>query len=374
MPGFTPHHGEGAVSTGLMVPVHDAKSVVEARTISDLLEKHQIPALVNLEVEGILFPWKDPPKNAAARVLVPSQMLPMARDILKRAGREGQKQQASFGMGIGARDTSYSPPKSTFEARAPHVVPVPTNLEPESEEDDTGPIDLVLPEPSPLNQRVLVALLAIALGTAFQRVLEMALGASGTMEFFAARSPLTQEVWRLVTAGFLHGGPEHFLSNAVFGLVIGVVLFGTHRVGAVAFVWMISSMIGMAAEVSLTTQLVLVAGASAGNYGLLGLWSNGQWDRARRSLLPTREKMRTIGILLLLAPGALTPISSTKTKIAVLAHIGGYLAGFLLGFIFRRRLISAELPEIARRSKWAFIAAAGIAVTGLSVALFRTFS
>lgn len=356
-----------------MVPVHDAKSVAEARTISDLLEKHQIPALVNLEVEGILFPWKDPPKNAAARVLVPSQMLPMARDILKRAGREGQKQQASFGMGIGA-NISYAPPKSTFEARAPHAVVVPPVPELENEEDDTGPIDLVLPEPSPLNQRVLAALLAIALGTAFQRVIEVALGASGTMEAFAARAPLLAEAWRLVTAGFLHGGPEHFLSNAVFGLVIGVVLFGTHRVGAVAFVWLISSMIGLATEVSLTTQAVLVAGASAGNYGLLGLWSNGQWDRARRSLLPTREKMRTIGILLLLLPGALTPISSTGTKIAVLAHLGGYLGGFLLGFIFRRRLISAELAEISRRSKWAFIAAVCITVTGLSIALFRTFS
>lgn len=356
-----------------MVPVHDAKSVVEARTVAELLEKHHIPALVNLEVEGILFPWKDPPKNAAARVLVPSQMLPMARDILKRAGREGQKPQASFGMRIGAQDSSYATQKSTFEMRGPRTVVVPAHPTVEEDDDDTGPIDLELPEPSPLNQRVLVALLAIALGTAFQRIAEMAFGANGALEFFGARAPVLAEAWRLVTAGFLHNGPEHFISNAIFGLVIGVVLFGTHRIGATALVWLLASMIGLATEASLTAQAVLIAGASAGNYGLLGLWSNGQFDRARRSLLPSREKLRTMGILLLLLPGALTPISSTGTKIAVLAHLGGYLGGFLLGFVFKRRLVTEELPEITRRSSWAWVAAAAIVVVAFGTAFLRAF-
>ena len=145
-------------------------------------------------------------------------------------------------------------------------------------------------------------------------------------------------------------------------------------VGATAFVWLLSSMLGLATEAGLTPELVLIAGASAGNYGLLGLWSNGQFDRARRSLLPRREKIRTLGILLILMPGALTPISSTGTKVAVLAHLGGYLGGFLLGFLFKRRLISAELPEIERRSKWAHVATATIVAAGIGTGLWQFFS
>jgi membrane associated rhomboid family serine protease len=375
MPGFSPQKGEGAFSTGLMVPVLDVKNVLDARAVVELLEKNQIPALVNLEIQGIIFPWKDPPKNAAARVLVPSQMLPAAREILHRAGREqGRKtQQSSFGMRITTADVP-PPPRNVVEMRVARVIPAPAHPELEDDEEDTGPIDLVLPEPSPLNQRLLIALIGIALGTAFQRLAELAFGAPGAYESFAARAPVWSEAWRLVTSGFMHNGPEHFIGNAIFGIVIGVVLFGTHRIGATAFVWLAASAIGMVTEASLTTRAVLIAGASAGNYGLLGLWANGQLDRARRSLLPRREKFRTIGILLILMPGALTPISSTGSKIAVLAHLGGFAGGLLLGFFFKRRLIERELAEIARRSRIAFIAAVMIVAVAFGAALWSALS
>jgi membrane associated rhomboid family serine protease len=150
-----------------------------------------------------------------------------------------------------------------------------------------------------------------------------------------------------------------------------VVLLGTHHFGATALVWLLSSTTGLATEATLTPEAVLIAGASAGNYGLVGLWANGQLDRARRSLLPKREKMRTLGILLILLPGALTPISSTGSKVAVLAHLGGFLGGFLLGFVFKRRLIDRELPMIAQRSRIAFGVAAAIVVSTMSFVLYQ---
>src|SRR5262245_10149800 len=142
MSGFSPHQGEGAVSTGLMVPVHESKNVSEARTVVELLERHHIPALVNLEVEGILFPWKDPPKNGAAKVLVPSAMLPSAREVLKR----GAKSQASFGMRAGASDALAIPRGASFEARLDRPQPPQAPSLLEDEDEETGPIDLVLPE------------------------------------------------------------------------------------------------------------------------------------------------------------------------------------------------------------------------------------
>jgi membrane associated rhomboid family serine protease len=392
MPRFSPHSGEGAVSTGLMVVVEEAKSVDDARTIVELLEANQIVALVNLEVEGILFPWKEPPKKGAARVLVPSSMLPAAREVLRRA----QSQPRSRSLpgvrslrSLAEKSSPKPPPPPTDPMGAKMSAPLfggdvvpraPTRFwgekQPDAivpstpeEETDEGPIDLELPEPRPLTGRILIAMTVIALGTGFQRLLETWRTPGDVLALFGAKWPITEDLYRIVTAGFLHSGPEHFFSNAMFGILLGVVLFGTHEVGATAFVWLFSSIIGLGTEASLSTSAAFVVGASAGNYGLVGLWANGQIDRARHSLLPRRQLLQTIGLVLLLVPGALTPITSTGARVAVIAHGFGFLAGFVLGFVFKRRLLPDGFASITRRSRVALLIAAGImAVTAVRVA------
>lgn len=373
MPGFSPHSGEGAVSTGPMVVVHDARSIGEARAVVELLEAHAIPALVNLEVEGIVFPWAEPTKNGNARVLVPSKMLSNARDVLKRASPSSNAP-PRMAPPIIARAVPRDAPTAPGPGMARELPRMFDNLrrdEPAIDEDeqDTGPIDIELPEPSPLAPRILVAMLAIAFGIGLQRLLEMKLGSAGVLEHFAARSGVLSEAWRLVTAGFLHVSPEHFVSNAIFAVLIGVVLFGTHHYGATMLVWLVSSMIGLLAESSLSGATVLIAGASAGNYGLVGLWAKGQLDRSRVSLLTRREQIRTIGILLLLLPGALTPVTSTGSRVAVFAHAVGFLAGAALGFIFERRLAPERAPIVRRRSRFALGLAVAISVAGIAAAI-----
>lgn len=422
MPGFEPHSGEGAISTGPMVVVHDARSVGEARAVVELLEANAIPALVNLEIEGILFPWQEPRDSGTARVLVPSMLLSSARDVLKRASTSGtplrvpppstrpgprgrgkdsdapaakprgpfrgpgpdsasrsrppdppaEPGAARTGEGAGGSapptDPVFDAPRRPIFARElPRVFEIPPTPEVELHEEETGPIDLELPEPSPLAPRLLVAMLAIAFGIGLQRTLEIAFGfgARGTLERFAASELLLGEPWRLITAGFLHMGPEHFISNGAFGLLLGVVLFGTHHFGATAFVWVAGSMIGLLAEVSLSGAGALIAGASAGNYALVGVWAKGQLDRAHLSLLSRRERLRTIGILLLLVPGALTPITSSGSRVAVVAHVIGFLTGAVLGYVFERRLAPQRFELIARRSRIAGACALVLAAAGI---------
>lgn len=350
-----------------MIPVHDASTEGDARAVVELLEAHQIPALLDLDVDGSLLAWRSATDQHAIEVLVPSSMISKATEVLHRHDyqtigldkRPRQRFRIRFASSLAA-PASSSPPEAEAEVHAA------------SEEEEEGPIEVPLPEAaSSLNTRLIAALGAIAFGAGLQRVLEWALSPAEVFRRFAARAPLYDEPWRLVTAGFLHSSVSHFVSNGLFGLLIGVVLFGTHLIGATALVWVLSSIAGLSAEAVLSPESFIV-GASAGNYGLVGLWARGQMSRARVALLPRRERIRTIGLLLLLVPGALTPFSSTGTKIAVIAHAVGFLAGFLLGYPFERRLLVERFDEIRRRSHWAFAGAlalvgAGFLFAGLSL-------
>ena len=100
-------------------------------------------------------------------------------------------------------------------------------------EDDEVHIKEVLPDAGPVSARVLWALLAIFFGIGMQLVLEGLLGERSFRSQFAANSMQPSQWYRLVTAGFVHFSFSHYFYNALFGLVMGVVLFGSHRVNAV---------------------------------------------------------------------------------------------------------------------------------------------
>jgi membrane associated rhomboid family serine protease len=248
-------------------------------------------------------------------------------------------------------------------------------IDSESEIDEpSGPLEPALPEPGPLSPRVVLAGAAVVLGAGVQKLLE---GLRSDQEVVRALGASSDHVtsgalWTLVTAGFLHLGLAHALSNAAFALLIGVVLFGTHGAGATAASWLLSSVVGISAEVAASGSGAIVAGASAGNYGLVGLWAHGQLERSRRALLPRRERLRTVGVLLILIPGAFTPVTSTGARVAVLAHAAGFAAGFLSGEVFHRRLDADASSGRDRRSLLGGVGA--VALTLISAALaFRAW-
>lgn len=327
--------GSGATSLGSMVPVSGFRPLEEAERLAALLTDRQIPALVQSHAgafNGLLLPAAPEGKGY---VIVPEAMYAEAEALTAAFER--------------ASALWSSPPP-----------PRPSQLELTQEVEV---LELPLPDSGPLGPRLAVAGGSIALAASLQQLGTYLLGGHRELvRRFAATTVHPEEWWRLVSASFLHASISHHFWNAVFGLVLGVVLFGTHGFGATMLVWLLSSMVGIGAELWASSAATFVLGASAGNYGLIGLWAKGQLDRSRVSVLPKRERLKTLGVLLLLVPGALTPVSAFGARTAVFAHVAGFLAGFLLGHVFSRRVRESELEEIGDRSRVALAVVTSVLV------------
>lgn len=360
----------GAFSTGPMVPVLASNDEGRSRAILELLEGHGIPAVLDVDVDGFVG-LHEPVPDGWNQVLVPFSMRADALEVLHQEDLEAPRRRSTSPAFEIPRPTGRSPRQPNPLTETPRRVdPLPPTapgygpLDPGEDERE----ELRLPDPSPVQGRIQMALAAIAFGGFAQRGLEQFFGADVVRRALGAHD-LLDGLHRAITAAFLHGGPSHFLSNAAFGLVFGVVLFGTHRAGATALVWLVASVVGFSAELGLSSEALVVIGASAGNYGLVGLWTRGQLERAQLALLPRREALKTLGILLLLLPGAITPFSSTGTRIAVLAHVGGFVAGYFCGFVFHRRLLPSGFENIDERSRWAGVVAMSATATAWGLGL-----
>jgi membrane associated rhomboid family serine protease len=339
---------ESGLDQTATVAVHEAATEREARNVASMLLEAGIPAALEQARPAIwvVVPWE---RQREADALLRRLAVPVIPRFTWNYESGGE----------------LAPPSLTWSPELHDTVTTTawSADRPELDEEERAFVREP-PDSGPVGPRLILALSAIGFGIALQRAVEVLIGERGAVEAFAASSSHPLELWRYVTAGFVHFGPMHHLANAIFGVLIGVVLLGTHGVGATMMAWVVSTMIGVGAEAAFT-PLAWIAGASAGNYGLVGLWAKGQLDRSHVSLLPRRERLRTAGMLLLLLPGALTPVTSSGSRVAVLAHVAGFVAGFLCGYVFERRMLPESFDKIARRSsigQWCAIAMVGMAL------------
>lgn len=132
--------------------------------------------------------------------------------------------------------------------------------------------------------------------------------------------------WRLITAIWLHAGVVHLLANMLSLLFIGLRLekeFGFIRIG---LLYMISGLGGNLLS-ALFIQSSISVGASGALFGLLG----GMLSELIINWTIYANKLAALVTLLLivlinLAVGILPHVDN-------FAHIGGFISGFLLGFI-----------------------------------------
>lgn len=136
--------------------------------------------------------------------------------------------------------------------------------------------------------------------------------------------------WRLITCMWLHAGVIHVLANMLSLIFIGIRLeqqFGFVRVGIIYLV----SGFGGSILSSLFIQQNISVGASGALFGLLG---------AMLSELLTNWTIYSNKIAALLT---LVFIIAINLAVGILphvdnfAHIGGFMSGFLLGFVFLLR-------------------------------------
>lgn len=141
------------------------------------------------------------------------------------------------------------------------------------------------------------------------------------------------QVWRLLTAGFLHADPSHIFFN-------GLAFWGLGRLAEATFgrarllLLFLTSVIG-GSMLSQLGHAPLSIGASGGVFGIMGALVVFGW-RTRRDLPPPiREifgKRLWPWILLNLLIGAALPM------IDQLGHVGGLITGSICGLVLANRV------------------------------------
>lgn len=134
------------------------------------------------------------------------------------------------------------------------------------------------------------------------------------------------QAWRLISCAWLHAGVFHILANMLSLVFIGIRLeqeFGFVRIG---LLYVISGFGGSLLS-ALFIQSRISVGASGALFGLLG----GMLSELLTNWTIYANKLATLSTLILiiiinLAVGILPHIDN-------FAHIGGFLSGFLLGFV-----------------------------------------
>ena len=163
--------------------------------------------------------------------------------------------------------------------------------------------------------------------------------------------------WRLVTAGFLHGGLIHILINSVSLFDLGQQVeerFGVRRYLVIYFV---STVVGFWAS-TWWSPAVPSVGASAGIFGLIGaMIALGTGRHASARLQTGSNYLRWAGYSLLL--GFVLP------NIDNAAHVGGLAGGFVTAYLAG----TPKLSETAGERLWRALAWLCVLITGLSFAL-----
>lgn len=161
--------------------------------------------------------------------------------------------------------------------------------------------------------------------------------------------------WRIFTPVFLHApGFTHILFNMWALWVLGPQI--ERGVGTWPFVgaYLASAAMGGAFLYILGDPNAVAVGASGAIFGLFGVWVN--WAIRRRHTVQGRMLLRQIGILLLL--NAALPF--IIRGIAWEAHLGGLIAGFVIGELWSRA--SNEMGRVA-----VTVAVAAVAVLAVLV-------
>jgi len=173
---------------------------------------------------------------------------------------------------------------------------------------------------------------------------ELATGALGSEAAIVAAGALSQarvfagEVWRLGTAPFLHGGPDHLIGNVVALYIVGMACehaLGPPRTG---LVYGVSALSGAGLSVPLSPGPSV--GASGAVFGVMAAVVVVLYRHQHRFYV--RDKR--IGFVLLVwglyqvATGFLTPFIDN------FAHIGGALGGAAVASVLEPRLTPTGPP------------------------------
>ncbi|CAL8999187.1 unnamed protein product [Prunus brigantina] len=167
---------------------------------------------------------------------------------------------------------------------------------------------------------------------------------SATLEKMGAldvqRMVHNHQAWRMISCMWLHAGVFHLLANMLSLVFIGIRLeqeFGFVRIG---LLYVLSGFGGSLLS-SLFIQYGISVGASGALFGLLGSMLSeiiANWTMYENKLAALLTLI--VIVIVNLAVGILPHVDN-------FAHIGGFLSGFLLGFVF---LIRPQFKWLTQRN------------------------
>ncbi len=141
------------------------------------------------------------------------------------------------------------------------------------------------------------------------------------------------EWWRLVNSIFLHGGPLHILFNMIWVKNLGTPAENLLSPQKMVIIYIISGIVGNLVAITLpvfglflgfNTRPVFVIGASGAVFGLMGAIIS--YGRKRGGYLG-RHLVRQLGMW----AAVIIAMGFVVSRISNSAHIGGLVAGLILG-------------------------------------------
>jgi len=160
--------------------------------------------------------------------------------------------------------------------------------------------------------------------------------------------------WRLITAGFLHGGLLHIAMNSWSLWILVTETEHFYGTGRLAVAYVVSTITGFALAAFLTPHAQIL-GASCAAFGLIGtMLAIGFRNRADPLAQAVRSQYGTwlvYGIVM-----------SFFGSISLAGHVGGFLGGLAVGFIAGL----PGLPGSPREAFWKFAGIASVLLVGLA--------
>ena len=163
------------------------------------------------------------------------------------------------------------------------------------------------------------------------------------------------EWWRIFTVVLLHGSITHILFNMWALWVLGPQI--ERGVGTLPFIslFLASAGVGGVFAYYLGSPADIGVGASGAIFGLFGIWLS--WALHRRNTMQGRALLGQLGFLLVINAA----IPFIIRNISWQAHLGGLIAGFLIGEIWSR-IRGSNAATIRASVGFAVAALAAVAV------------
>jgi rhomboid protease GluP len=168
--------------------------------------------------------------------------------------------------------------------------------------------------------------------------------------------------WRLVTAGFLHGGLIHIFMNSWVLFSVGAQVEETYGTARYLVLYFVSTVLGFLASTYFSPHLSV--GASAALFGLIGAMIAAGM-RSNTAMGAAIKAQYTQWVIYMVVIGLL-PFFNIDTA----AHIGGLAGGFALAWLM-------DTPRTSGRGTdtiWRVLAGLCVALTALSFMLMLRYA